>query len=202
MSSVHENCKLRTCSECQNKNKKQFMCTKCSELVIFMYWTCSSMNNLLSYYGSVDARISSEKDLLACTYVIYQLFRAGYKVLTKNQKNWFAFNRFQRIWFLMSYWKKTLCTNSFMTGCDLLANLWIEPKKDGRNVRAPVKICLVVIADTSSSPSKFWKIFNVSLWLGLRPLYHISKSPPHSTRAPFKTWPNSKTIEPVIINEC
>ena len=25
------------CSECQNKNKKQFMYTKCSELVVFMY---------------------------------------------------------------------------------------------------------------------------------------------------------------------
>ena len=29
-----------------------------------MYWTRNSMNNLLSYYGLVDARISaSEKDL-------------------------------------------------------------------------------------------------------------------------------------------
>ena len=35
-----------------------------SELGIFMYWTRNSMNNLLSYYGLVDARISaSEKDL-------------------------------------------------------------------------------------------------------------------------------------------
>ena len=25
------------CSECQNKNKKQFVYTKCSELVVFMY---------------------------------------------------------------------------------------------------------------------------------------------------------------------
>ena len=25
------------CSECQNKNKKQFMYTTCSELVVFMY---------------------------------------------------------------------------------------------------------------------------------------------------------------------
>ena len=52
------------CSECQNKNKTQFMHTTCSELVIFMYWTGNSMNNLLSYCGLVDARISgSEKDL-------------------------------------------------------------------------------------------------------------------------------------------
>ena len=53
------------CSEFQTKTKlKQFMYTTCSELVIFMYWTRNSMNNLLSYCGLVDARISaSEKDL-------------------------------------------------------------------------------------------------------------------------------------------
>ena len=50
------------CSECQNK--KQFVYTTCSELVVFMYWTGKSMNNCLSYCGLVDARISaSEKDL-------------------------------------------------------------------------------------------------------------------------------------------
>ena len=50
------------CSECQNK--KHFMYTTCSELVIFMYWTRNSMNNFLSYCGLVDARISpSEKYL-------------------------------------------------------------------------------------------------------------------------------------------
>ena len=33
-------------------------------LVVFMSWTGNSMNNLLSYCGLVDARISaSEKDL-------------------------------------------------------------------------------------------------------------------------------------------
>ena len=33
------------------------------ELGIFMYWTCNSMNNLLSYYGLVDAKIrASDKD--------------------------------------------------------------------------------------------------------------------------------------------
>ena len=40
------------------------MYTSCSELGIFMYLTRKSMNNLLSYYGLVDAKISaSEKDL-------------------------------------------------------------------------------------------------------------------------------------------
>ena len=52
------------CSECQNKNKKQFVYTTCSELVVFMYWTRNSMNNLLSYCGLANARIStSDKDL-------------------------------------------------------------------------------------------------------------------------------------------
>ena len=59
-------CKYINCSECQNK--KQFVYTTCSgkrsELVIFMYWTCNSMNSVLSYCGLVDARIiASEKDL-------------------------------------------------------------------------------------------------------------------------------------------
>ena len=64
----NENYKLRTC--CVHKlmflfwHSEQFMYTTCSELVIFMYWTGNSMNNLLSYCGLVDARKSaSEKDL-------------------------------------------------------------------------------------------------------------------------------------------
>ena len=55
------------CSECQNKSKKNCvhsMFSPCSELVVFMYWTGKSMNNLLSYCGLFDARIrASEKDL-------------------------------------------------------------------------------------------------------------------------------------------
>ena len=40
------------------------MISPCSELGIFMCCTGNSMNNLLSYCGLVDARISaSEKDL-------------------------------------------------------------------------------------------------------------------------------------------
>ena len=81
--SVHENYKLRTwgehvvcknCSECQNKNKKtifvQNMFSPCSELVVFMYWTGKSMNNLLSYYGLVDVRINaSDKDLPVTSFM-------------------------------------------------------------------------------------------------------------------------------------
>ena len=40
------------------------MFSTCFELGIFMYWTCNSMNNLLSYCGLVDTRKSaSKKDL-------------------------------------------------------------------------------------------------------------------------------------------
>ena len=51
--------------EGQNKNKKTICVhkTTCSELGIFIYWTRNSMDNLPSYCGLVDARISaSEKD--------------------------------------------------------------------------------------------------------------------------------------------
>ena len=57
---------FKNCYECQNTNKKksQLKYTTCSELVVFMYGTGISMNNLLSYCGLVDANISaSEKNL-------------------------------------------------------------------------------------------------------------------------------------------
>ena len=50
------------------QKKRQFVYTTCSELVVFMYWTGNSMDNLLSYCGLFDARIStSDKDLLVLT---------------------------------------------------------------------------------------------------------------------------------------
>ena len=64
-SSVHENCKLRTCCV----HELLFVLTfrtihvQCTQHV-FMYWTCNSMNNLSSYCGLVDAKIrASDKDL-------------------------------------------------------------------------------------------------------------------------------------------
>ena len=36
--------------------------TTCTELVVFMYWTRNSMNNLLSHCGLVDARIKRVLD--------------------------------------------------------------------------------------------------------------------------------------------
>ena len=46
-------------------HSEQFMYTTCSEIGIFLYWTCDSMNNLLSYCWLVEIQISaSKKDLL------------------------------------------------------------------------------------------------------------------------------------------
>ena len=55
----------KNCFECQNnKNKKQFLYTTCSELVFFLYCSRKSMKNLLSYCGLTDSRMSaSDTDL-------------------------------------------------------------------------------------------------------------------------------------------
>ena len=76
-SSVHENTKLRTWEYMRSVQKLFFvfvltfkttyvsnMFSPCSKLRILMYWTGKSMDNLLSYCGLADVRISaSEKDL-------------------------------------------------------------------------------------------------------------------------------------------
>ena len=47
----------------------------CSEPVVFMYRTSKSMNNILSYCGLVDARVSaSENDLPVKTAVTIWTF--------------------------------------------------------------------------------------------------------------------------------
>ena len=52
-----------------SKQKQKTICvhnmfSACSELGIFMYWTCNSMNNLSWYFGLVDEKIgASDKDL-------------------------------------------------------------------------------------------------------------------------------------------
>ena len=49
------------------------MFSPCSELGIFMHWTGNSLDNLLSYCGLVDARISTaEKDLPVSMLIIGQ----------------------------------------------------------------------------------------------------------------------------------
>ena len=65
-----EHAVYRNCSECQKTISVHNMFSPCSELGIFMYWTCNSMNNLLSYYGLVDTKIRpSDKDLQPVTIV-------------------------------------------------------------------------------------------------------------------------------------
>ena len=71
----------KNCFECQNKNKKQYLYATCSELGIFLYWTRDSMNNLSSYYGLIDVRMSaSEIDLP----VLVSKFRKRLNLLFKK----------------------------------------------------------------------------------------------------------------------
>ena len=55
----------KNCFECQNKNKKQFLYTTCSELV----FSCTVINeHSSSYYGLTDSRMSaSDTDLPVLT---------------------------------------------------------------------------------------------------------------------------------------
>ena len=57
----------------QNKNKKQFLYTTCSELVFFWVRSCKSMNNLLSYCGLTDARMNPPEKDLPVSLVVFTL---------------------------------------------------------------------------------------------------------------------------------
>jgi hypothetical protein len=60
------------CFECQDKNNL------CTQHVLNLYFSCNSMNNLLSYNGLIDAKMStSDKDLPVCATSI----RIGHKQL-------------------------------------------------------------------------------------------------------------------------
>ena len=47
----------KNCFECQNQ--KQFLYTTSSQFVFFLYWSRKSMNNLSSYCGLTNSRMSS-----------------------------------------------------------------------------------------------------------------------------------------------
>ena len=56
-------------------HSEQFMYTTCSEHVIFKYWTGDSMNNLLSNFGLVDAKIrASDKGLPVHNFVHVKIY--------------------------------------------------------------------------------------------------------------------------------
>ena len=88
------------CSECQSKSKnKQFMNTTCSELVIFMYWTGNSMNNLLSYCGLVDAKIrASDIDLPVMNVVQIHIFIIRVIPILKEEGLWHSVSHFIGFW--------------------------------------------------------------------------------------------------------
>ena len=90
------------CFDIQNNLCFQHVLKKistCSELSIFMYWTCNSINNLLSYCELVDARISaSEKDLPVSQNIIHvhalgpPLFVTDFSLVFQVSNN-FCFSR-------------------------------------------------------------------------------------------------------------
>ena len=43
----------------QQQNNSEYNVTTCTELVVFLYWTLNSTNNLSSYFGVIDARMSA-----------------------------------------------------------------------------------------------------------------------------------------------
>jgi hypothetical protein len=59
------------------------MYTTCSELVVFMYETRNSMNNLLSYCGLVDTRISAFEKDLPVRLIVENLFHSN--ILCKEE---------------------------------------------------------------------------------------------------------------------
>ena len=59
-----------------SKQKQKTICvhnmfSTCSERGIFMYWTHNSMNNLWSYCGLVDAKISASEKYLPVLFQLY-----------------------------------------------------------------------------------------------------------------------------------
>ena len=72
-------------------HSEQFMYTTSSVLVIFIYWTCKSMKNLLSYFGLVDARIrASNKDLPVCKKysMVHTTTVGGHNLVKFGQRSW------------------------------------------------------------------------------------------------------------------
>ena len=84
----------KDCFECQNKKQ-------CSQLGIFLYWTRDSINNLLSYCGLINLRMSaSEKDL-----PVLGIYNFGLNVQLKqcyDLYTWFTQNEI----FLRLYWEQ------------------------------------------------------------------------------------------------
>ena len=76
------------CFECQNKHKKTIYVHVLNLQFPCKYWTGKSMNNLLSYCGLIDAKISaSEKDLpVPCRKIKQRKFREKFRRI-RNREN-------------------------------------------------------------------------------------------------------------------
>ena len=68
------------------------MFSPCSELGIFMYWTCNSMTNLSSYCGLVDAKIrASDKNLPVSKFLWSVTLPYGNVSHGLSIQEWFCF---------------------------------------------------------------------------------------------------------------
>ena len=93
----------------------EFILASCSELVFFLYWNCKSMNNVSSYYGLTDSRMSvSDKNspvllLRLETSAYWEKWGAKLFFFTHKLKAWLAF--ISRIWF--AKWHRSCCAWNF-----------------------------------------------------------------------------------------
>ena len=120
---------------------KQFMYT-CSELGIFIYWACNSKNNLLSYCGLVDARISASKKDLPVIHVqmhshyVHYLFTLS---CSKKFKKWWINKTVSLHYWLTS---KILVWFMSLTKQSLISQLWITIR--GHSKTMWTKVCQIL----------------------------------------------------------
>ena len=101
------------------------MFSPCSELGIFIYWACNSKNNLLSYCGLVDARISASKKDLPVIHVqmhshyVHYLFTLS---CSKKFKKWWINKTVS-----LHYWLSSKILSWLMSPIkqSLISQLWI-----------------------------------------------------------------------------
>ena len=97
------------CFDIQNNWCTQHVLPMFSELVVFMYWTSESMNNLLSYCGLVDQRGSaSDKDLPVQRWNTKTFFHIAqeilhYQTMAMLWEVCFVFSRWICIWFTYDF---------------------------------------------------------------------------------------------------
>ena len=107
-------------------HSEQFMYTACSELRIFMYWTRTSTNNILSYYGNSWCKNKYFWKLFACNRFKKAVRGTAFLILprfsTQNYTNacippvctnkmmwwWNLYNMYKNLWKILRRQKSCL----------------------------------------------------------------------------------------------